>query len=185
MKKSLLFRISHHIQTVSKHRHEVRKNCFKCGLYKQGLLHDLSKYSPIEFITSVKYYEDGSRSPYVKEKELYGMSLGWLHHKGRNRHHWEYWCDYIAGKWVQLEMPLPFFIEMVCDRVAACKVYQKDQYTNESALLYFHKRPESQYMHPKTAEKLEEVLQDIAKNGEDVVFQKLKEEYKEYKRNRK
>ena len=183
MENNILNKTINHLKTVHQHRKEVRKNCFKCGLYKQGILHDLSKYSLKELIPSIKYYTDGKKSPYVKEKELYGMSKGWLHHKGINMHHWEYWCDYIAGKWVPLEMPLPYFIEMVCDRVAACKVYEKDNYTKESSINYYHKRPEANYMHPKTAEKLENVLQDIAINGEDIVFAKLKKEYEEYKRN--
>lgn len=185
MKKSILYRTINHIKTVNKHRREVRKNCFKCGLYKQGLLHDISKYSLKELIPSIRYYTDGKKSPYVTEKEKFGMSYGWLHHKGRNMHHWEYWNDYIKGEWVKLEMPLPYFIEMVCDRVAACKVYEGSNYTNESAYNYFHKRPEANHMHPSTAKKLDEVFIDIAKNGEDVVFARLKKEYEEYKKKNK
>ena len=175
--KTILYRLFHHISTVSHHRKEVRKNCFKCGLYKQGLLHDLSKYSPSEFIPSVKYYQ-GYRSPYMKEKELYGFSKGWLHHKGRNKHHWEYWYDLVDGIWQAVEMPLPYFVEMVCDRVAACKIYEGNKYTKESALNYFLARPEKQFMHPNTRAKLEKVLRNIATNGEDVVFNQLKEELK-------
>ena len=43
-----------HLKTVHKHRKYVRKYCFRCGLYKRGLLHDLSKYSPTEFLESIK-----------------------------------------------------------------------------------------------------------------------------------
>ena len=70
-----------HLETVNHHRAEVMKNCFACGLYRQGLTHDLSKYEPAEFLVSVKYFQ-GYRSPYIYEKELHGYSLGWLHHKG-------------------------------------------------------------------------------------------------------
>ncbi|MBR3363546.1 MAG: catalase [Solobacterium sp.] len=170
-----------HLHTVDTHRYEVMKNCFKCGLYSQGLSHDLSKYSPEEFRVSVKYFQ-GDRSPYVYEKEKYGFSYGWLHHKGRNRHHWEYWYDMIKGEWVPLEMPLPFFIEMVCDRVAACHIYQKENYTQRSALEYFYNRNDRFYMHEKTAAKLEAVLKDIAENGEDAAFARLKKELQEYRR---
>ena len=170
-----------HLHTVDTHRYEVMKNCFKCGLYSQGLSHDLSKYSPEEFLVSVKYFQ-GDRSPYMYEKEKYGFSYGWLHHKGRNRHHWEYWYDMIKGEWVPLEMPLPFFIEMVCDRVAACRIYQKENYTQRSALEYFYNRNDRFYMHEKTAAKLEAVLKDIAENGEDAAFARLKEELQEYRR---
>ena len=170
-----------HLHTVDTHRYEVMKNCFKCGLYSQGLSHDLSKYSPEEFLVSVKYFQ-GDRSPYMYEKEKYGFSYGWLHHKGRNRHHWEYWYDMIKGEWVPLEMPLPFFIEMVCDRVAACRIYQKENYTQRSALEYYYSRNDRFYMHEKTAAKLEAVLKDIAENGEDAAFARLKQELREYRR---
>ena len=178
----LLKRFFQHLHTVDTHRYEVMKNCFKCGLYSQGLSHDLSKYSPPEFLVSVKYFQ-GDRSPYMYEKEKYGFSYGWLHHKGRNRHHWEYWYDMIKGEWVPLEMPLPFFIEMVCDRVAACRIYQKENYTQRSALEYYYSRNDRFYMHEKTAAKLEAVLKDIAENGEDAAFARLKQELRQYRRN--
>ena len=181
-KNPLWQRFFQHLHTVDTHRYEVMKNCFKCGLYSQGLSHDLSKYSPPEFLVSVKYFQ-GDRSPYMYEKEKYGFSYGWLHHKGRNRHHWEYWYDMIKGEWVPLEMPLPFFIEMVCDRVAACRIYQKENYTQRSALEYYYSRNDRFYMHEKTAAKLEAVLKDIAENGEDAVFARLKQELRQYRRN--
>ena len=180
-KNPLWQRFFQHLHTVDTHRYEVMKNCFKCGLYSQGLSHDLSKYSPPEFLVSVKYFQ-GDRSPYMYEKEKYGFSYGWLHHKGRNRHHWEYWYDMIKGEWVPLEMPLPFFIEMVCDRVAACRIYQKENYTQRSALEYYYSRNDRFYMHEKTAAKLEAVLKDIAENGEDAAFARLKQELRQYRR---
>ena len=164
-----------HLRTVETHRSEVMKNCFKCGLVYQGLTHDLSKYSPAEFIVSVKYFQ-GYRSPYTREKEIYGFSYGWLHHKGRNRHHWEYWYDMLDGKWQPIEMPFPLVVEMVCDRVAACKIYQKEKYTKESSLDYYLTRSDKEYMHPKTAELLESILRDIAERGEDAVFADLKKQ---------
>jgi len=62
-------------------------------MYKQGLLHDLSKYSPVEFLVGCKYYQ-GTRSPNNAEREDIGVSTSWLHHKGRNKHHFEHWVDY-------------------------------------------------------------------------------------------
>ena len=168
-----------HLHTVNTHRWEVMKNCFKCGLYSQGLRHDLSKYSPSEFLVSVRYFQ-GNRSPYMYEKEKYGCSFGWLHHKGRNRHHWEYWYDMVSGKWTPLEMPYHYLVEMVCDRVAACRIYQKDAYTKESALNYYLSRNDRFIMHENTARMLEEILREIAQNGEDAVFAKLKKEIKKH-----
>ena len=85
--------IREHLKTVNRHRRLVRRYCFKLGLYWQGLTHDLSKYSPTEFWRSAKYYQ-GFRSPNDQERSETGVSLSWLHHKGRNRHHFEYWIDY-------------------------------------------------------------------------------------------
>lgn len=170
-----------HLHTINTHRYEVMKNCFACGLYKQGLLHDLSKYSPAEFAESVRYFQ-GNRSPYMYEKEHFGYANGWMHHKGRNRHHWEYWYDMKDGVWQPLEMPFNYFVEMVCDRVAACKIYQKDKYTKESAYQYYLSRNDARYMHPDTNKQLEQVLKDIASHGEAAVFADLKQQVKEWKK---
>ena len=174
-----------HLHTIDHHRYVVMHNCFKCGLYRQGLRHDLSKYSPREFWESVRYFQ-GDRSPYIYEKEHFGYANGWLHHKGRNKHHWEYWYDMLEGKWSPIEMPFNYFVEMVCDRIGACRIYQKDAYTKESALKYYLSRKDRYYMHPKTAERLEAVLRDIADRGEDAVFADLKQQiitWKQTKRN--
>ena len=86
-----------HLCTVHHHRALVRKYCFKLGLYRQGLMHDLSKYSPTEFFVGAKYYQ-GYRSPNTAERLERGYSSAWLHHKGRNKHHLEYWIDYSLQK---------------------------------------------------------------------------------------
>lgn len=173
-----------HLHTIDHHRYAVMKNCFACGLYRQGLHHDLSKYSRKEFWESVKYFQ-GDRSPYIYEKEHFGYAPGWLHHKGANKHHWEYWFDVINGKWTPIEMPYNYFVEMVCDRVAACRTYQKENYTKESALKYYLSRSDRHWMHPHTAEQLENVLRDIAERGEEAVFADLKIQVKEWKRTKK
>lgn len=180
LQKPLIVRFFLHLHTIDHHRFVVMKNCFACGLYGQGLKHDLSKYTPSEFIESVRYFQ-GNRSPYMYEKEHFGYASGWLHHKGRNRHHWEYWYDMIDGKWQPLEMPFNYFVEMVCDRVAACRIYQKDKYTNASALNYFLSRNDRFYMHQKTAEDLEHVLRDISIRGEKAVFHDLNIQVRKWK----
>lgn len=173
-----------HLHTIDHHRYVVMRNCFRCGLYRQGLHHDLSKYSPKEFWESVKYFQ-GDRSPYIYEKEHFGYAPGWLHHKGINKHHWEYWYDMINGKWTPLEMPFNYFVEMVCDRVGACRIYQKEHYTKESALQYYLSRGDRWAMHPETAKKLEDVLRDIADRGEEAVFADLKVQVKQWKHTKK
>ncbi|MCD8287091.1 MAG: DUF5662 family protein, partial [Clostridia bacterium] len=113
-----------HLSTVTKHRFVVMRNCFKCGLIRQGLAHDLSKLSPSEFFPGVKYFQ-GNRSPQAKEREVIGYSEAWMHHKGHNRHHFEYWTDFFNGEEVKVDMPYNYFAEMICDRIAASKIYLK------------------------------------------------------------
>ena len=163
-----------HIGTVMKHRRTVIVHCAKCGILRQGLLHDLSKYSPTEILPGFKYYQ-GNRSPNEEERKLNGYSLAWMHHKGRNKHHFEYWTDYVPGKGLQpVKMPLRYLKEMFCDRVAATKVYQKDNYKPGAPLEYFLKGSAKKAMHPETAELLEKLLTMLADKGEKETFKYIK-----------
>ena len=112
-----------HLKTVNHHRALVRKYCFRLGLYWQGLTHDLSKYSPVEFWTGVKYFQ-GDHSPNDAQRKARGYSASWMHHKGRNRHHFEFWTDYGPEGIQGVEMPAKYVAEMFCDRLAASKVYR-------------------------------------------------------------
>ena len=109
-----------HLHTINHHRRLVRQGCFRMGLYWQGLTHDLSKYAPVEFLTGVRYYQ-GTRSPNTAEREEKGWSEAWMHHKGRNRHHWEYWTDLDMQTKAYAAVPMPpkYLAEMVADRIAA------------------------------------------------------------------
>lgn len=163
-----------HLKTISTHKLEVMKNCFRAGLYRQGLMHDLSKYMPVEFFRGVKYYQ-GDRSPNDAERKATGVSLAWLHHKGRNKHHFEYWIDYdisgaVKGKMCGLPMPKKYVVEMVCDRIAASKIYLKDKYTDRSPLEYFEKGKDHYMMHKDTMRLLEKLLTLLADEGEDRLF---------------
>ena len=162
-----------HLHTINTHKLEVMKNCFRVGLYKQGLLHDLSKYSFSEFIPGVKYYQDGNRSPNNAQREAEGCSTAWLH-KGRNKHHYEYWIDYPAkggdGSLIGMEMPVNYVIEMFCDRVAASKIYNKDKYTDADSLNYFKRGMDHYIINPKTKELLYSLLVMLSEKGEDYTF---------------
>ena len=168
-------KIREHFQTITYHRQLVMKYCFRVGLYWQGLTHDLSKYSPTEFLVGAKYYQ-GDRSPNNAEKEAKGYSSSWLHHKGRNKHHFEYWMDYtMPGTSDKLpegvKMPVRYVVEMFMDRIAACKVYQKDAYTDASPLEY-HERSKrgKQIMHPETIALIEKLMKMLAEEGEEKTF---------------
>ena len=168
-----------HLKTVHNHRMLVMKACFKVGLYKQGLLHDLSKYSISEFMVGVKYYQ-GYQSPNNAERDAIGYSTAWLHHKGRNKHHYEYWIDYSSelndGSVISVEMPPKYFAEMVMDRIAASKTYKKENYTDSSPLEYFNLGKDRIPINKKNRENLEYVLTLLSKEGEAAMYQYIKEE---------
>lgn len=169
-----------HLNTINTHRHLVMSMCFRCGMYKQGLLHDLSKYSPSEFIPSVKYFQ-GNRSPITYEKEIKGYSECWLHHKGRNKHHWEYWTDRKAYELVTYPMPFNYVLESILDKIAASKVYQKENYTNNYPIDFFNKSYEIKVMHPDTAKQISHFLNYLKDNGQDKTLFYIKNCYKKWK----
>ena len=175
-------RLFGHFSTVTRHRHAVIKNCARAGILRQGLLHDLSKYSPTEFIPGVRYYV-GTRSPNELEREAYGYSKAWLHHKGRNRHHFEYWVDYNPAKRMQepVKMPLRYVIEMTCDRIAASKIYQGRNYTDRSALDYFMRGKGHRVIHPESSDLCERLLSLLAEQGEKAAFAEMRRLLKEKK----
>ena len=168
-----------HFKTITYHKYLVMKGCFKVGLYKQGITHDLSKYMPSEFLVGVKYYQ-GNRSPNNAEREAIGYSSAWLHHKGRNRHHYEYWIDYstkdITGGMAPAPMPVKYIAEMLMDRIAACKVYNGENYTDAAPWEYYSLGREKAPIHPETKAVLEKLLIMLAEQGEDVTFTYIKKE---------
>lgn len=170
-----------HFLTVCRHRRAVRKLCFKCGLFRQGLVHDLSKFSWAEFWPGAKYYQ-GNRSPQAREREVSGYSAAWLHHKGRNKHHFEYWTDFADGRRVFVEMPPKYFAEMLCDRIAASKIYLKDKYTDSSPLEYFNAKTDKEGMNPKSCELLEYFLTMLKEKGEKQTLKELKKLLKKINR---
>ena len=182
--------IFEHLKTINRHRREVRRLCFKIGLYRQGLVHDLSKYSPSEFLPGCRYYQ-GFRSPNDQERQERGYSSSWMHHKGRNRHHFEYWVDYpnqeqreflegggermgLLTRFQAVEMPLKYVAEMFCDRVAACKVYRGSAYTQKDPLAYQDKMRPHVFMHPASEALITEMLTVLAERGEDAACRYIK-----------
>ena len=161
-----------HLKTITKHHNLVMGYCMRAGLIWQGLTHDLSKLSPEEFLVGARYYQ-GTRSPNNAEREATGVSMSWLHHKGRNKHHYEYWIDYspnpgdervLAG----MQMPRRYVAEMIFDRVSASRVYQGEKYTDRSALDYYLATKEKcWFIHDTTKRQMEFLLTMWAERGED------------------
>ena len=168
-----------HFCTITYHKSLVAKGCFAVGLYWQGIMHDMSKYSWTEFRVGAKYFQ-GTRSPNNAEKEDIGYSSAWLHHKGRNKHHFEYWIDYTAqggeGPLSGMKMPDKYIIEMVMDRIAASKVYMKEKYTDRSPLEYYERSKSKVILHPHTRKMLEHLLTMLAVKGEEKTFVYIRKE---------
>ena len=165
-----------HFITITNHKLLVMKSCFKVGLYKQGLLHDLSKYNPVEFFAGIKYY-NGSISPNGIQKKQEGLSKAWLHHKGRNKHHFEYWIDYGIKESEGLKgmnMPTKYVVEMFIDRMSASKNYLKEKYTQRSALEYYEARKDYYILHPESRELLEFLLNKLCDEGEENTLKYIK-----------
>lgn len=169
-----------HTKLVLKHKWLVFKFCTKIGIPFRGLKHDLSKFSPIEFWESIKYY-NGKRSPITLCKQENGYSKAWLHHKGRNKHHAEYWYDINAPEQTPV-IPYKYVAEMVCDKLSASIIYNGKDWTNRSELEYWEKERERIKINKKVSDMLTEVFEQVAEYGIDKVVTKknLKELYKKY-----
>lgn len=152
-----------HLHTINKHRFYVFKLSIRAGIPFRGLMHDLSKYSPVEFFEGVKYY-NGKRSPISFCKQEKGYSKAWLHHKGRNKHHFEYWIDNMAPNKTPI-IPYKYTVEMICDTIAAGLVYKGKEWTNSSPLEYYNNRKDKEYINEDIKKVLVTVYEQVAKNG--------------------
>ena len=167
--KLTIGKILKHFHLINKHRFIVFKLSIRAGVPLQGLVHDLSKYSFAEFFEEARYYA-GTYSPIKNAIDDMGYSKAWLHHKGRNKHHFEYWIDYAAdgdGNLAGMKMPDKYIIEMFMDRIAASKVYMKEKYTDRSPLEYYNRGKGKILLHEHTKELLEMCLEMLAEQGEE------------------
>lgn len=161
------------------------RHCFRVGLYKQGLLHDMSKYLPSELLMGFMYYDDGKSSPNNGERAEKEYSAAWLHHKGRNKHHFEYWLDYSLNPSKKkgdfplqaVQMPRRYVAEMLMDRICASKNYNKEAYTQHDPLAYYERGRGHYVIHPQTAKELHGMLRILDERGEDELMWFVKERY--------
>lgn len=146
-----------HFGVITKHKWYVLIECWKRGLYWQGLVHDLSKYSFTEFCTSAKYFQ-GDKTPIGVEKAERGYSYAWLNHKAKNKHHWEYWIDFKNGKLSFCPIPEKYVIEMACDMIGASKAYLEGKYNSKEPYDYFMKNKKNFKMGKNDKNKLQNLL---------------------------
>ena len=166
-----------HFKTITEHRNTVMRYCFRLGLYRQGLLHDLSKYGPTEFWRGAKFYQ-GDRSPNDAERRQTGITLAWLHHKGRNKHHWEWWTDFGKnGEIIANKIPSNYVVEMICDWIGAGMVYGGEDWTQAEPLNYYNKVRAGRHFHPETEELLIKLLEIIRDKGLEEFHRICKQRY--------
>ena len=148
----------------------VFRFCCRVGIPWQGLVHDLSKFTPTEFIPSVRYYQ-GTSSPIGAERRANGYSIAWLHHKSQNKHHWEYWVEFRDdGSEYYVKMPMNYLKEMLCDWLAAGKTYNRNTWQPNYPLIYFTKHEKYYKLHPETKAFALKVLHMFADEGEDATL---------------
>lgn len=169
-----------HIGTVLRHKWKVFQLCVRAGIPWRGFVHDLSKFSWTELKESVRYY-NGKRSPLAIAKEEKGYSEAWLHHKGHNKHHYQYWYDYEASNLTPM-MPYCYVVEMICDSFAAGLVYQGKNWTKEYQLSYWNRVKERAKIPAELRGMLDEVYEAVAKEGLKPVVRKkrLQEIYQKH-----
>ena len=183
---SFILNIFKHFKKICVHKYWVARYCFKCGLYWQGIVHDLSKFSWTEFWESVKYYQ-GDSSPINAAKTDKGYSLAWQHHKGRNPHHYEYWTDNYDMGTTCIRMPYKYAIELICDWIGAGRAYQGKDFTYAKEYDYVHNKLNLAKMDMSTKHFIDFVFENLAKceaDGikEDFVLHEeiLKKTYNEF-----
>lgn len=159
----MVINLFRHIKTVLKHKWVVFKLCVRAGIPWQGIVHDLSKFSITELKESIKYYT-GKRSPLAIAKEEKGFSEAWLHHKGHNKHHYQYWYDYEAPNSTPM-MPYKYIVELICDSFAAGIVYQGKNWTKEYQLSYWNRTKTRAKIPQELMNLLDEVYQTVADEG--------------------
>lgn len=155
-----------HLKTVIKHKTCVAHYCFKCGLYWQGIMHDISKLAPTEFFESVKYYQ-GTSSPIDACKAEKGYSNAWFHHRGRNKHHWEFWVDDFQKGMVPKKMPFKYALEMVCDYLGAGRAYMGDSFSIRDEYYWWQDKRKIVVMHPDTRKLVDKLFSNMIKHGID------------------
>lgn len=172
-----------HFKMITKHKYYVFKVACKASIPIRGLLHDLSKYSPIEFFEYGKYYT-GKASPVNECKRVKGYCLGWQHHKGHNPHHWHYWVDQIAEEGgIGLIIPYKYTIEMMCDYIGAGQLYEKESWDFNRPYDWFQSQTlDRKKIHPKIVEfidavflemKIQKSYKPLAKKNTKVLYYKI------------
>ena len=152
-----------HFIVITRHILLVFKLCCKVGQPWRGFVHDLSKYSPTEFWEGVKYF-NGKHSPITDCKKDKGYSEAWLHHRGRNKHHTDYWVDLSSPDKTPI-IPYPYVAEMLCDKLAAGMIYKGKEWTKEYELEYWLNERDKTLVNDQIDTLITDFFTQISENG--------------------
>lgn len=145
---------------VFRHQWYVRIACFRCGLWKRGLLHDWSKWTPAEFFPYARFFgrtNPRTKSGYYKPTDTGDPAFerAWLHHAHNNDHHWQHWAIVTEDGFKCYPMPYDAIKEMICDWWGAGRA-QKSELT---VLEWYNINSKKMRFHTKTRQMLEWLLE--------------------------
>ena len=193
MRKLTFEKMWKHLRTIQTHRKWVRRYCFMAGIPWRGIKHDLSKYHPVEFFESARYWV-GTSSPIVEAKKENGISYAWMHHKGHNSHHYEYWMDNFDDGGIRRLIPKNDFVELVCDYLGAARAYMGKKFSYAGERDWWAKKRDHVSMNEQNKIMLDVIFNDLANVStgsydwmhttprmllEDHYIQKIWEKYKD------
>ena len=100
------------------HKWNVFVECLITGQPIHGILHDLSKFLPSEFIPYARFFFAKDKTNIYKETDEKDLNFlkGWCYHQKRNKHHWNYWvCINRKNEIIPIPMPAKYIAQMLAD----------------------------------------------------------------------
>jgi hypothetical protein len=156
-----------HLITILTHKYWVFHYCRMLGITWRGVTHDLSKFHPVEFWESVRYW-NGKSSPIPRCKEDKGYSIAWQHHKGHNTHHYEYWIDNLDRGGTPIKMPWNDLLELIADWLGAGRAYLGREFTLQGEVDWFENKIQNEHpkIHPATENMIRIMLERFEEHPE-------------------
>ena len=158
-----------HLKKIFIHKWWVFYYCCKLRIPWQGIMHDISKFSWTELKESIKYYQ-GDKSPIPIAKKENGYSEAWQHHKGRNKHHFEYWIDFTDKDIKIIPMPYKYVLELIADYLGAFRAYNGYMNFEEEYQWWLKKSEQIEFMNPATKSFITQIFRYIHYNNDNINY---------------
>lgn len=159
-----------YLKNLLRHKWFVFVECCRLGIPWLGIVHDLSKFLPSEWLPYARYFygkwpteEEADRQfPFgtvlTKEKVAAQFDVAWLHHQHRNKHHWQRWLLTLDsarsdGRLFPIAMPDRYRREMLADWRGAGRAYG-----NPDTRVWYLANRDKMRLHPETRAWVEEML---------------------------